>query len=337
MDAKVSNVTVILIAMASFIIVVAGMRAAAAIVNPFLLSIFLAILLSPPLFWLQRQGVPNALAISAIILVLLVVVFLLVVFVGRSVQNFSQQLPAYQARLSAIMASSLDYLGSLGLDLSKSPLTDFISPGKAMRVTANLLTGLTGLFTNMFFIMLTVILILLEASVFPQKIQEAFPDPEKIVGQFRTFMESVNRYLVIKTLFSLATGIFIWLWLAVLGVDFAPTWGMVAFFLNFVPNIGSIIAAVPAILLALIQLGVPSALLACLGFAAVNILFGNILEPRFMGRGLGMSTLVVFISLIFWGWVLGTIGMVLSIPLTMIVKIALASDEGTRWIAIMLD
>jgi AI-2 transport protein TqsA len=141
MDAKVSNVTVILIAAASFVIVVAGMRAAAAIINPFLLAVFLAILFSPPLFWLQRQGVPKALAISAIILVLLVVVFLLVVFVGRSVQSFSQQLPAYQERLSAIMASSLDWLGGLGLDLSSSSLTDFFSPGKAMRMAANLLTG----------------------------------------------------------------------------------------------------------------------------------------------------------------------------------------------------
>jgi predicted PurR-regulated permease PerM len=337
MDVKVSNVSVILIALASFVIVVAGMKAAAAIVNPFLLAVFLAILLSPPLFWLQRQGVPNALAIAAIILVLLVVVFLLVVFVGRSVQSFSQQLPAYQERLSAIMASLLDYLSGLGVDLSKSPLTDFISPGKAMRVTAQVLSGLTGLFTNMFFIMLTVILILLEASVFPQKFQAAFPDPEKIVSPFRTFMDKVNRYLVIKTLFSLATGICVWLWLEVLGVDFAPTWGMVAFFLNFIPNIGSIIAAIPAVLLALIQLGLPSALLATLGYTVVNVVFGNFIEPRFLGRGLGMSTLVVFISLIFWGWVLGTIGMVLSIPLTMIVKIALASDEDTRWIAIMLD
>jgi len=337
MDVKVSNFSLILIAAASFVIVVAGMRAAATIVNPFLLSIFFAILFSPLLFWLQRQGVPNALAISLIVLIFLLVVFLLVVFVGRSINSFLQQLPTYQQILSVKMGSLFDWLRSFGWDISKSPLTDYFSPGKAMRMAANLLSGLTGLFTNMFFILLTVIFILLEASAFPRKIQAAFPDPDKTVGHFRTFMESVNRYLAIKTLFSLATGITIWLWLAVVGVDFAPTWGMVAFFLNFVPNIGSIIAAVPAILLAVIQLGVPSALLACLGYAVVNIVFGNILEPRFMGRGLGLSTLVVFISLIFWGWVLGTIGMVLSVPLTMIVKIALASDEETRWIAIMLE
>ena len=189
----------------------------------------------------------------------------------------------------------------------------------------------------MFFILLIVIFILLEASGFPQKLQDAFPDHERTMGPFRTFMEGVNRYFALKTVFSLVTGNTVWLWLAVLGVDFAPTWGMIAFFLNFVPNIGSIIAAIPAVLLALIQLGVPSALLACLGYALVNIVVGNILEPKFMGRGLGLSTLVVFISLVFWGWVLGPIGMVLSIPLTMIVKIALATDEDTLWIAILLE
>jgi AI-2 transport protein TqsA len=337
MDVKVSNLSVILIVTASFIIVVAGMRAAATLVNPFLLSIFFAILFSPPLFWLQRKGVPDGLAISLIVLVFLVVMFLLVVFVGGSVNSFVQQLPTYQERLSTLTASSLDWLAGLGLDLSSSSLTDLFSPGKAMKMAASLLTGLTGLFANLFFILLIVIFILLEASGFPQKLQEAFHDPERTMGPFRTFMEGVNRYFALKTVFSLVTGITVWLWLAVLGVDFAPTWGMIAFFLNFVPNIGSIIAAIPAVLLALIQLGVPSALLACLGYALVNIVVGNILEPKFMGRGLGLSTLVVFISLVFWGWVLGPIGMVLSIPLTMIVKIALATDEDTLWIAILLE
>jgi AI-2 transport protein TqsA len=125
--------------------------------------------------------------------------------------------------------------------------------------------------------------------------------------------------------------------LSLIGVDFAPTWGLLAFLLNFIPNIGSIIAAVPAILLALIQLGLPSALLTLLGYLVVNITIGNFLEPRVMGRSLGLSTLVVFLSLLFWGWVLGPIGMVLSVPLTMIAKIALAANEDTRWLAVLLE
>ncbi len=142
--------------------------------------------------------------------------------------------------------------------------------------------------------------------------------------------------MVIKTLVSLATGIAIAIWLGVLGVDYAMLWGLLAFLLNYVPNIGSIIAAIPAVLLALVQLGVGSALLAALGFLVVNAAIGNVIEPRFMGRGLGLSTLVVFLSLVFWGWVLGPVGMLLSVPLTMTVKIALESNEDTRWIAILL-
>jgi predicted PurR-regulated permease PerM len=146
----------------------------------------------------------------------------------------------------------------------------------------------------------------------------------------------VNRYLVLKTIFSLITGIFIWGWLALLGVDYALLWGLLAFLLNYVPNIGSIIAAIPAVLLALIQLGTIHALLAALGFGIVNVIIGSVVEPRFMGHGLGLSALVVFLSLVFWGWVLGPVGMLLSVPLTMILKIAFESNEETRWLAVML-
>ena len=337
MDVKVSNVLVILITAAAFVIVVAGMRAASALINPFLLAVFLAILFSPPLFWLQRQGVPNGLAVSAILLGFLVVGFLLTVFVGRSVNNMSQQLPAYQDRLTAIMTQVFAWLTSLGLDMTKVPIADYFSPSKIMSLVSYLLLLVRGLFTNMFLVFLTVLFIMIEAAGFPQKLQAAFPDPEKTLGHFKAITESVNRYIGVKAIFSLATGVSIWILLTLLGVDFAGTWGLLAFFLNFIPSIGSIIAAVPAILLALIQLGLPSALLTFLGYLVVNVLFGNFLEPRFMGRRLGLSTLVVFLSLLFWGWVLGPIGMVLSVPLTMIAKIAMAANEDTRWLSVLLE
>ena len=126
------------------------------------------------------------------------------------------------------------------------------------------------------------------------------------------------------------------IWLAILRVDYPVLWGLLAFMFNYVPNIGSIIAAVPAILLAFIQLGTTTAIMAALGYIAFNVIIGNVIEPRFMGRGLGLSTLVVFLSLIFWGWVLGPVGMVLSIPLTMTMKIGLSSREETMWISTLL-
>jgi AI-2 transport protein TqsA len=188
----------------------------------------------------------------------------------------------------------------------------------------------------MFLILLTVLFILLETSGFPQKLQAAFPDPE-FLGHFKTITANVNHYMGLKSLISLATGGSIWILLALIGVDFAGTWGLLAFFLNFIPAIGSIIAAVPAVLWALVQLGLPSALFTALAYLAVNIIIGNFLDPRIIGRKLGLSPLVVIISLIFWGWVLGPIGMLLSVPLTMIAKIALATSDDTRWLAVMLE
>jgi AI-2 transport protein TqsA len=142
--------------------------------------------------------------------------------------------------------------------------------------------------------------------------------------------------LVIKTLLSAAEGLAIWIWLLILGVDYPVLWGTLVFLLNYVPNIGSIIAALPAVLLALVQLGVGSALLTVLGFVVVNIVLGNLIEPKVMGKGLKISPLVVFLSMVFWGWVLGPIGMILSVPMTSLVKIALESYKDTRGIAIML-
>jgi AI-2 transport protein TqsA len=339
MSLKVSDIPVALIAAAAFVIIIAGMRAAASIINPFLLAVFLSSLCAPLLYWLQRRGVPNGLAVSIILLGLLVVALLLMIFVGRSLNTLSQQFPADQERLSETMTQVFAWLNSQGLDIdmAKFPLTDYVTPRKVMNLVSYGLSFLRGLFTNMFLILLTVLFILLETSGFPRKLQAAFPDPERTLAHFKTVTANVNRYVGFKTLFSLATGVSLWILLAIIGVEFAGTWGVLAFFLNFIPAIGSFIAAIPAIFWALVQPGLPAALLTALAYLVVNITIGNLLEPKFMGHKLGLSPLVVILSLIFWGWVLGPIGMVLSVPLTMIAKIALATLEDTRWIAIMLE
>jgi len=334
---NVSKVLIILITVALFVIVVDGMRAAAAIINPFLLAVFLSSLCAPLLYWLQRRGVPNGLGVAAIVLGLLVVALLLMIFVGRSLNTLAQQLPVYQERLADLITQTIAQLNKLGLDMTPYPLSDYVTPRKVMSLVYFGLSLFRGLFTNMFLILLLVLFILLETAGFPRKLQAAFPDPEGTLGHFKSMKANVNRYMGLKTLFSLATGVCVWMLLAIIGVDFAGTWGLLAFFLNFIPAIGSIIAAIPAIIWALVQLGLPSALLTMLAYLVVNIIIGNLLEPRFMGHKLGLSPLVVILSMIFWGWVLGPIGMVLSVPLTMIGKIALATSEDTRWIAVMLE
>jgi AI-2 transport protein TqsA len=338
MSIKVSELPAAMLAAAAFVIIVAGIQAASAIVIPFLLAVFIAILCTPLLFWLQRFRIPDSLAVGIIFLGLLVTACLLMVFAGRSLNSLSRQLPAYQERLAGLIAHVIAWLNSHGAEIEANNflLTDYFSPRVIMSLVSYGLSILRVLFTNMFLILLTVLFILLETSGFAQKLATAFPDPE-IQEHFKTISANVNRYMGFKALLSLATGVAIWILLAIIGVEFPGTWGLLAFFLNFIPAIGSIIAAIPAILWALVQLGFSAALLTLLAYLAVNIIIGNFLDPRIVGRKLGLSPLVVIISLIFWGWVLGPVGMLLSVPLTMIAKIALASKEDTRWLAVMLE
>jgi len=326
-----------LVITAAFVIVVAGMREAQPILVPFLLSAFIAIIAMPPLVFLQHRGIPKGIALALVILGVVVLGMLMGALIGTSVDDFSRQIPTYQEKLEGQTKGLFESLASMGIEVSQDTARKLLDPGKAMKMAAQSLNTLGGMLTNAFLILLTVIFILLEASDFPAKLRIVFDDPEASFGHLERFTDNIKRYMAIKTGTSLLTGLVIAIWLWILGVDYPVLWGILAFLLNYVPNIGSIIAAIPAILLALVQLGPGPALSVAIGYLVVNSLVGNVIEPRFMGRGLGLSTLVVFLSLVFWGWILGPVGMFLSVPLTMTVKIALDSNEDTRWIAILLD
>lgn len=322
--------------MAACIVIIAGMKAATVILVPFLLSAFIAIISAAPMFWLQRKGIPTTLAMLMVVVTILGIVTLVGTLVGQSINDFSQDLPLYQAKIKSQTTALLAYLGKLGVDPQSLALTKVFDPGAAMKLAAVVLNGLGNVLTNGFLILMTVIFILLEAASFPVKLQAIKGAPDASLSRWEHFVAHVKQYMAIKTGVSLATGIIIAVWLAILGIDYPLLWGLLAFALNYVPNIGSIIAAVPALLLALVQVGVGKTLAAAGGYVAVNLIMGNVIEPRFMGRGLGLSTLVVFLSLLFWGWVLGPVGMLLSVPLTITAKIALDSRQETRWLAILL-
>ncbi|RPI72204.1 MAG: AI-2E family transporter [Geobacteraceae bacterium] len=215
-------------------------------------------------------------------------------------------------------------------------LIEFVHPGAVMNLTARLLAELGSALSNMVLILLTVVFILLEASSFPVKLRAVLGHPEQVFPQFTRFVVDIERYMVIKTLISLATGLLVGIWLTILGVDFPILWGFLAFLLNYVPSVGSTIAAIPAVLLALIQLGIGSAGMAIAGYMVVNFILDGVVSTRLMGQRLGLSTLVVFLSLVFWGSLLGPVGMVLCIPLTMTLKFACENNKGTQWIAVLL-
>jgi len=321
---------------AAIVVLIAGVKAAEQLVVPFLLATFIAIIAATPVFWLQSHKWPLGLALTATVIALIVALAGLGALVGQSVAAFTEQLPFYQERMVALTDRAFELLRSLGIDANSELVSGAFDPAVALSMAGNTLRGFGNALSNGFLILLTVILILAEASSFRRKLTDVLDDPARDLPYFDRVAQNVNRYIAIKTTVSLATGIIVGTFLAIIGVDFPLLWGLLAFMLNYVPTIGSVIAAVPAVLLALVQLGPTHAAVVAAGFAVVNVVMGNVVEPRFMGRGLGLSTLVVFLSLVFWGWMLGPVGMLLSVPLTMTVKIALEANPGTVWIAHLL-
>lgn len=335
-ERNMSKPITFLFALAAIVIIIAGMKAAKDIIVPFLLSGFIAIMCGPLLLWLKKKGLTDLLAIMVVMVIISIIGLLIAALVGNSVNDFAGDLQFYQTKFDVLIAELADTLGRVGITIENKALSEYINPGAVMLFASEVFSGFGNALSNILIIILTVIFILLESSGFRPKLKKAFKQPNFSMAGFDDFIKSINKYMAIKTWISLATGIFVTILLTALGIDYPLLWGLLAYLLNYVPNIGSIIAAIPPTLLALIQFGLLKALLVMAGFALVNIIIGNILEPRFLGKGLGLSTLVVFFSLIFWGWVLGPVGMFLSVPLTMTVKIALSTSEETNWLSIMM-
>ena len=323
--------------MAAVVVVIYGMQMMSVLLVPFLIAVFLALITVRPMLWMQAHRVPSILVALLIVTMLMLVLAMLGTILGTSIAEFTAALPTYQARLDVIIEGVFDFIvRNFKLDESVESISDMIDPGWAMGLAAGILNGLRDVLTNAFLIIFTMIFILLEASTAKTKFEAAFGTSADSLENLGDFMQNLGRYLGIKTMVSLATGMCAGVLTWSIGLDFPLLWAMLAFLLNYVPTIGSIIAAVPAVLLALVQIGPGAAGATALGFIGINIVFGNFLEPRLMGYGVGISPLVVFVGLIAWGWIFGPVGMLLSVPLTMTLKMALENDDGTLWIAILL-
>jgi len=330
------NGTNSLVVAAALVIIISGIYLAQSIVVLFLVSFFLALIGTPPVLWLKEKRIPSGIAVLIVMSCMVILLLLIGAQIGTSVASFSNELPLLQSRIREQVLELSLLLTSKGIEGTEKIFMEYINPEAVMKLTANLLSGLSSALSDLVLILLTVTFILLEVSSFPVKLRAILGDPKQVFPEFTKFVIDMKRYMVIKTIINLVAGILIAVWMYILGVQFPVLWGFLAFLLHYVPNIGAVISAIPAALLALIQLGPGSALLVLAGNIVVGFIIGNVIEPRLMGRKFGLSTLVVFLSLIFWGSLLGLIGAILCIPLTMALKFIFESNESTRWIALLL-
>jgi AI-2 transport protein TqsA len=327
----------ILVNLAALVVIVAGLRMSSPILIPVLVAAFLTVLGGPTVLWLKEKGLPSGIAVLLVVTIMLSVLVFAGVFIGNSVNQFINVIPEYKITLQEKGADFIQWLNSRGLTISGENPIENIDFGFTMDIAATLLTSLGGLLTNTFLILFIVLLSLLEVSGMSSKLKAVFETNGPTLVQYRDFTARFKNYLVIKTAISMGTGVLAGTWCYLMNVDFPVIIGFLAFFLNYIPNFGSIIAAIPAVIIALVEQGLWHSLIVAAGFLAINIVIGSFLEPRFMGKGLGLSPLVVFVSMAGWTWILGPVGAFLSVPLTITIKIALETNESTRWLGVLMS
>ncbi|MFI0489514.1 MAG: AI-2E family transporter [Yersinia sp. (in: enterobacteria)] len=322
--------------LAMLVVIMAGIKAASPIVVPFLLAIFISIILNPLVKFLGGMKVPRMLVIVLLVTIIILLMALLFSRLGLSLNELARSVPQYRGMMLEKMRDLQEFAMLFNIEFSVDDIMKHVDPGMAMNFVTRLLSHLSGAMSNTFLLLMTVVFMLFEVERLPYKVQLMFDNPERGNAILKRALNGVTHYLVIKTVISIATGIIIWLFLAAMGIRFAFLWGLLAFVLNYIPNIGSVLAAIPPIVQALLFNGFADAFAVTGGYVLINLIGGNIVDPRMMGRGLGLSTLVVFLSLIFWGWLLGPIGMLLSVPLTIIAKIALELTPAGYKFAVLL-
>ena len=321
---------------AIFIIILAGVMYAQSMVTQLLMALFISVICAQPIVWLKKKKVPQGVAIAIVFIGIIAIFIGFGELISTSLSSFSEDAPKYEQNVQEMGASVQQYANEKGIKIPTGEMTNIFDPSKVMSLTAEFLGQLGGFMGNAFTIFFLVLFLLMELDSFSIKARATLKTTHGSLDFLKTIGDSIRHYLSIKTMTSLITGLLIWISLAIVGVDYAIIWALIAFLFNYIPNIGSIIAAVPAVLFAIVQLGFSGGVWTIGIFLAINMLIGNAVEPKLMGKGMGLSTFVVFLSLIFWGFMLGTVGMFLSVPLTMTIKIILEQNPKTKSIAIFL-
>jgi AI-2 transport protein TqsA len=324
-----------LLILASFVVVIAGMRAMSAIIVSFLLALFITIVITPMFVGMQQRGLPRWLALLVLILGLVVGTAVGAVVIGKALFDFAKELPGFQAGLQEQVRQLITWLRGKGVEAPERVLMDILNPGAVVVMLGSTVSAMSSLLGSAFVVLLISIFMLLEAAALPAKLR-GIPSLTQTMDRLESMADHVRHYMGLKTVISLATGLLAGIWVSMLGMGNGVLLGLLAFILNYIPNIGSIIAAIPAILLALIQFGVGKAIACAIGYLVINVTIGNVIEPRVMGKGFGLSPVMVVLTMVFWAWVLGPVGMLLCVPLTLTVKLALESAEETRWLAVLI-
>jgi len=322
---------------ALFVIIIAGLKIASEIVIILLLAIFISSLLSAFLTFLTKKRIPKMISYSFLTLLFVVSSTLIVYLINTSLTNFVASLPLYETQIKNLTLLLFSYLEMYQIDVNKDEILKLLDFNSLFTFTKDIISNLGVIFSKLLLITIGVAFILSENRLFTKKLKVIFHNDTHKLVSFNLFSHNLQKYFAVKTFTSFLTGLLIYFTLLFFGIQYALLWAFVAFIFNFIPVVGSIVAAIPAVLIALVTGNIETTIWLIIIYVVINISISNILEPKFMGNRLNLSPMIIFFSLIFWGWVLGIVGMFLAVPITMTIKIAFESSENTKWIGILLS
>jgi predicted PurR-regulated permease PerM len=330
---------IVLLGLAGAVVAVGGLRVLAEILAPVFLALMLAVTASPIGTYLVRRGTPALLAAAAMVVTVYAVLIGLGVALAASVARLIALMPQYQSQLDDLRADAAGALGSLGVDTQNAAdLTGGIQPEAVADVVQTLLGGLLSTASNAFFLLAVVLFLCLDAVSFPARLRGVAVQRPEVVGALRSFAGGTRRYLLVSTVFGLIVAVIDTLVLWWLGIPLPLLWGLLAFITNYIPNIGFVVGLVPPALLGLLEGGVPLMTMVIVLYSVVNFVIQSVIQPKIVGDAVGLSATVSFLSLVFWTWVLGPLGALLAIPLSLLTKgLLVDADPRTRWIDALIS
>ncbi len=325
-----------LVRAAALVVILGGLKLATPLVVPILLAAFIAMISAPLMFWFTRRGVHSYIAVMAALSADVAFFAAMVALAASGLNAIVGSMPRYQARVEIVREEASTWLMAQGLPGLGDIVPSALRYDDVSVALADGIGHLAHMLSSLALVLLIVAFLLVEMLGIEDKLRHVFRHPELGIEQFRRAAMHVQRYIVVKTGANALTGLLVWIWLAAFRVDFALLWGVCAFMLAYIPTLGSVFVGVPVLIVTVLQYGFGTALVVGTGYALINTAIAALVEPRVFGQALGLSPLVVFISMVCWGWLWGPVGAVLSVPLTVVVKIALAYVDGYEWLSKML-
>ena len=301
---------------AYLIIIAAGMKLAAPVVNVILLAVLLGMSLMPIILWLMKKGVPKTVSLLITIFLLIFITGLIASILSAAAFGIAEKIPQYEQQLLTLKTDVIQFLLKIGIDVTDILSHQLYNPENLMGLASNFISGIISTFSNFTIVFLLIIFLLIDTTDLRYKMHKGEKKVGKGLLKLAELAGEIRKYVSISALTGLLTAIGNLILLLILGVDFPFLWAFLSLLFSFIPNIGFILSVIPPAFLALAESGITEAIIIILGFVVINAIIENIIKPKFMGEELNLSLFVIFVSLIIWTWILGPMGAILAIPLT---------------------